>query len=282
MDTAYELLEKAFEGTLAITFQPALRSARTDAVVRHHRKSNPEIDSFRDVVGLPLQTRDAYLPKKFTYAAASATQGAATALAVTGAEVSATVTGGTTASVAIGAVAADSVASLAMMGRTIGVVATRYGYDVKLPDEELYAMGVLSLGVAGSMTAKTQALSALSRLTQQMMRQATWKQLNEHVLVRAISKVYQLLGLRLTQRKLAQTVPFVGVALNATLSAQLTEQTFRRAQAVYRLRWLSETYGVNPEEWTAGRTGDTFDNDSSTGEDVVDVVDVLDAARNGL
>lgn len=29
------------------------------------------------------------------------------------------------------------------------------------------------------------------------------------------------------------------------MSAQLTDQTFRRAQAVYRLRTLSETYGIN-------------------------------------
>ena len=133
-----------------------------------------------------------------------------TALAVTGAEVATTVTAGTTAAVAIGAIATDSVASMAMMGRTIGVVATRYGCDVQLPYEELFAVGVLSLGVAGSSGAKTEALAALSRLTQQMMRQATWRQLNEHLMVRAIGRAYQMLGLRLTQRKLAQTVPFVG------------------------------------------------------------------------
>ncbi len=122
-------------------------------------------------------------PPKFRYTAASAGEGAVTALAVTGAEVASTVTAGTTAAVAFGAVAVDSVASMAIMGRTIGAVATRYGYDVGLPEEELFAMGVLSLGLASSMGAKTQALAALSRLAQEMVRQATWTQLNEHVLV---------------------------------------------------------------------------------------------------
>lgn len=274
-----EMVEKVFEGTLALTFRPALRSSNPGATVKRYAKKHPHVTTHQHVRELSLEHRDAMLPPKFGYTAASAGQGAVTAFAVTGAEVATTVTAGTTAAVAIGAVAADSVASMAMMGRTIGAVATRYGYDVRLPDEELFAMGVLSLGVASSLGAKTQALAALSRLTQQMMRQATWKQLNEHVLVRAIAKVYQMLGLRLTQRKLAQTVPFVGVGLNAALSAQLTEQTFRRAQAVYRLRALCETYGIDPREWMDASPSDAPDVGGSAGEAVVDVIEILEGER---
>lgn len=271
-----EIVEKAFDGTLALTFQPALRSARPNAVVKRHSKKHPDVATLEDVRGLPLQDQDAVLPPKFGYTAVSAGQGAATSLAITGAVVSTTVTGGTTAAVAIGAIAADSVASMAMMGRTIGAVATRYGYDVRLPDEELFAMGVLSLGVAGSLGAKTQALAALSKLTQEMMRQATWARLNEHVLVRAIAQVYKMLGLRLTHKKLAQTVPFVGVGINAALTAQLTEQTFRRAQAVYRLRALSEQYGIDPGEWNSANQPTSPDADGSGEEAVVDVIKVLE------
>jgi len=273
---AKEIAEKAFEGTLALTFQPALRTVSPASTVKRYAKKHPQVRTFKDVRALSLEQRDAMLPPKFGYTAASAAQGGATALAVTGAEVATTVTAGTTAAVAIGAVAGDSVASMAMMGRTIGVVGTRYGYDVRLPDEELFAMGVLSLGVASSLGAKTQALAALSRLTQEMMRQATWRQLNEHVMVRAIGKAYQMLGLRLTQRKLAQTVPFVGVGLNAALTAQMTEQTFRRAQAVYRLRSLSETYDLNPQEWMNAAAADSTDSDGSNGETVIDVVQLLE------
>lgn len=272
---AKEIVEKVFQGTLALTFQPALRSASPASTVKRYTREHPQVRTLKDIRALQLEQRDAMVPPKFVYTAASAGQGAATALAVTGAEVATTVTAGTTAAVAIGAVAADSVASMAMMGRTIGVVGTRYGYDVRLPDEELFAMGVLSLGVASSLGAKTEALAALSRLTQQMMRQATWKQLNEHVLVRAVGKAYQLLGLKLTHRKLAQTVPLVGIGLNAALSAQLTEQMFRRAQAVYRLRSLSETYGIDPRDWMDAAPSDTADPDGSGGETVIDVVELL-------
>nr|WP_238356562.1 EcsC family protein [Kribbella italica] len=277
-ESAREIVNRAFEGTLALTFQPALRSTRPASVVKRYAQKYPEIGTYEQIRELPLESRDTMMPPRFGYTLGSAGQGAATALAVTGAEVATTVTAGTTAAVAIGAVAADAVASMAMMGRTIGAVASGYGYDVRLPDEELFAMGVLSLGVAGSLGAKTQALAALSRLTQQMMRQATWKQLNEHLLVRAIGKVYQILGLRLTQKKLAQTVPFVGVGLNAALSASLTERTFRRAQAVYRLRTLSETYGIDPEEWMP--RSPSPENDDAAGEAAVDVMAVLDAERD--
>src|SRR4051794_30479996 len=152
-ESVREIIERAFEGTLALTFQPALRSAGPASTVKRYARKRPHVRSMKDVRFLPLEERDAMLPPKLGYTALAAGQGGATALAVTGAEVATTVTAGTTAAVAIGAVAADSVASLAMMGRTIGAVASRYGYDVRLPDEELFAMGTLSLGVAGSMGA---------------------------------------------------------------------------------------------------------------------------------
>jgi EcsC protein family len=53
----------------------------------------------------------------------------------------------------------------------------------------------------------------------------------------------------ITKRKLAQAVPVVGAAINASVNAGLTHQTFRRAEAVYRLRFLSEKYGIDPDEW---------------------------------
>lgn len=137
-------------------------------------------------------------------------------------------------------------------------------------------MGVLSLGLAGNVGAKSQALAALSRLTQQMMRQATWAQLRSHVMVRVTEKVYRQLGLRLTKRKLAQTVPVIGVGLNASLSAQLTEVTFKRAQAVYRLRALSDAYGIDPSEWTQAPAQQVVVADGDV-EPVVDIVEMLEA-----
>ena len=92
-------------------------------------------------------------------------------------------------------------------------------------------------------------MASLSRLTQQMMRRATWAQLRRHLLVNAIEHSYKALGYTLTKKKLAQAVPVAGAVLNAGVNAGLVNQAFRRAEAVYRLRFLSEKYGIDPAEW---------------------------------
>ena len=270
-----DIVERVLDGSLELTFQPALRSVRPERTVRRFARRHPSVKSMDDIRGLELRDCDDFVPPRTGYTLAAGAQGSATALAVTGAEVSTTVSGGTTAAVAIAAVATDVVASMALMGRSIGVVASRYGYDVRLPGEEVFAMGVLSLGAAGSLAAKVDALSALSRLTQHMMRRASWRQLSEHVLVRVVARAYQLLGLRLTQAKLAQAVPVIGIGINAALSAHLTARTFQRAQAVYQLRFLSERYDIDPKEWMRGPTHAQA-IDLAGAEEVVDIEEILE------
>ncbi|MGD9959296.1 EcsC family protein [Nocardioides sp.] len=280
-ETVKSIVEGTLKGTLEMTFNPALRSVNAEKVLDAYRRRHPAIETADDLKSLDLKDFEGFRRRRGHYVAASAVQGAGTSLAITGAEVSTTVTGGATAGLIVGAVALDTVASLAMMGRSVGSVAARYGYDVRLPDEELFAMGVLSLGMAGTVAAKYEALSALSRLSQQMMRRATWKQLNEHVLVRVIARTYQVLGLKLTQRKLAQALPFVGVAINTALSANMTRHTYHRAEDAYRLRFLSEKYDVNPREWMAKNAMDdllatpTHDEEAYDGG-MPNVADLLD------
>ncbi|WP_248960897.1 EcsC family protein [Sphaerisporangium perillae] len=262
------LLERAFDGALALTFQPALASVRASRVVQQFASRHPGVTRLEDVRKLDLEACDKMLPPRFGYTVVAAVQGGSTALAVTGAEVSSTVSGGVTAGVAVAALATDVIASLALMGRSIGVVAARYGYDVTLPEEELFALGVLSLGTASSLGGKTTAMASLSRLTQKMMRHATWAQLKEHTLVSVIDAVYKALGFKLTKQKLAEVVPLAGVGFNAVLSAEMTDRTFRRAKAVYRLRFLSEKYGIDPKTWMR--------DSGHTDEAVVEVDNFLD------
>jgi EcsC family protein len=139
-------------------------------------------------------------------------------------------------------------------------------------------MGVLTLGMASTLEAKLSALAALSRLAQQMMRRATWKQLTEHVLVRIIGRVYRVLGVKLTQRKLAQTVPVVGIGINAALSANMTRHTYQRAEDVYRLRFLSEKYSLDPQAWLQSVT--RVDQDPESRRELLpDIAEMLDEER---
>lgn len=92
-------------------------------------------------------------------------------------------------------------------------------------------------------------MTPLSRLAQQMMRQATWAELRRHLPVKAIDHSYKALGFTITKKKLGQAVPLADAGLNALLNANLVNQAFRRAEAVYRLRFLSEKYHIDPDEW---------------------------------
>jgi len=271
-DQADWVMEKAFDGGMALTFRPALRTVRPEAVVRRVSKRHPSVEKLSDLRGLSLEECDELRRSGLGWTVGSAAEGAATSLMVTGAEVSATVSGGVTAGVAVGAIAADVTATMAVMGRSIGLVASTYGYDVCQPEEELFALGVLSLASAGSLGGKAAAMASLSKLAQEMMRQAAWKQLNKHVLVNVIQRVYAALGFKLTKAKLAQTVPVAGAVINGAVNAGLTHQTFRRAEAVYRLRFLSEKYGIDPGEWRRDAPAG-----SDEAEDVVQVDEELKA-----
>jgi hypothetical protein len=268
-------MEKAFDGGMALTFRPALRTGRPESVVRRVSKRHPSVENLRDLRGLSLEECDELRRSGLGWTIGSAVEGAATSLMVTGAEVSATVSGGATIGVAAVAIAADVTATMAVMGRSIGVVASTYGYDVRQPEEELFALGVLSLASANTLGGKAAAMAALSRLTQQMMRRAAWEQLRRHLLVNVIDRVYAALGGSLTKRKLAQAVPFAGVVINGSVNAGLTHQTFRRAEAVYRLRFLSEKYCIDPGEWR--RDDLAGSEEAEEAEDVVQVDAELEA-----
>lgn len=82
-----------------------------------------------------------------------------------------------------------------------------------------------------------------------MMRQPTWVELNKHALVTLIDRVFTVLGEKLVKRKLAQAVPVAGVLINAGLSAQMADSAYRSARYAYRLRFLSEKYGIDPGGW---------------------------------
>jgi hypothetical protein len=240
------VVKKVMEGTLELTFTPALRSVNADKALVEYQKRYPKLESLEDLKTLDLEKLDQFRNRKGLFVGASAAQGAISSLVITGTELATSVSAGVAAGTVVAAVTGDIVASLAMMGRTVGSVAIRYGYDVSLPDEEPFVMGIMSLGIAGSLEAKRAALGQFSKLSQLMMRNPSWTQLNEKVLVRLIARMYESLGLRLTKRKLAEVVPFVGVGVNAALNAAITRDVYRRAEDAYRLRFLSEKYGVNP------------------------------------
>ena len=263
------LVSRSLGAVLAVTVSQGLMSVDIDRAVRKIARTNPAATTLVDVRALDLSRCDVAGPRRRQgYALVGALEGAGSSLAVTGAVVSSTVSGGVTAGVAIAAIAVDAMAILGGQGRIVGVVAASYGFDVRAPEEELFALGVLSYASATTAGGKAATLSSLSRLTQTMMRQPTWEQLSADVLVNIVKTVYLKLGFKLTHEKLAQAIPILGVIVNVGLNIDLSEQTFRRATAAYRLRFLSGKYGIDPALWVVPEEMDTSGDSEGLAEDL--------------
>lgn len=265
LDVSDAVYKKALEGLCQAVMLPAVRSVNVETRLKKAAKAGLEASSAQQFrTQNDLERVDKH-PPRMRYTAALALESAASALAVTGAQLSTTVSGGTTAGVAVGAVAADTAATMAALGRAVSEIAAHYGYDPRQPEEERFILGILNFTTAATQAGKVQALQGLSQLTQQMMRQPTWKELEKRVLVKVVQRVFSSLGLRLTKQKLAQVVPALGVAVNAGLAVGLMEDAVRGAMHVYRLRFLSEKYDLDTAEWVA---------DLGRDEPVEEVIDI--------
>ena len=267
----------ALNGAAKAVFMPAVSSVSIDRRIKELRKQHPEIGDASPFHVLDLRALDKGRPKQLL-PFMGAVGSSVASLAITGAEVSSTVSGGATAGVVVLAIAGDVSASLALLGRAIAEVAVHYGYDPNEPEEEIFLMTVLSYSTASSLQGKVTALAALSRLSQQMMRHAAWRELQRDVLVKVIQTVFKSIGVRLTQKRLAQVVPVVGGAVSAALSYDMLDRALRDSTRVYRVRHLAEKHGLSFDDWVertmANDAAGPLD-DEATDEEPIDVEAIL-------
>lgn len=273
-------IKQALNGAAKAIFMPAIASVSIDRRTDRLRNRHPEIGDTSPFEVLDLAALDKGRPRQII-PLAGALGSAGASVAITGAEVSTAVSGGATAGVVVLAIAGDVAASLALLGRAIAEVAVHYGFDPNEPGEEVFLMGVLSYSTASSLEGKAAALAALSRLSQQMMRQATWKELQKDVLVKFIQTVFAKIGVRLTHKRLAQIVPVLGGVISAGLSYDMLSRALRDATRVYRVRYLSEKYEMSFDEWIEqAMTNDAaeFSDDENSNEEPIDVEAEVQAA----
>lgn len=270
---------KAAQGLMDFTTGNGIQSVTLAGSMKRHQKMGHDVRAPADFLQLDLRQCDEVLPnRKRLHVVVAITEGAVTSLLITGATVSTTVSGGATASVVIATVATDSVAVMAGLGRIVGEVAASYGFDPNLPEEELFALQVLGLGMAVGTGEKAIALASLSRLTQDMMRRATWTQLDKHVLVQVINRAFASLGLKLTQKKLAQVVPVAGIFISSGLNLVLVRRVHAAAVDAYRLRFLTQKYGL---ESSASTDVIPLGGEVSDEEDVLQIPELIgEALRN--
>lgn len=270
-----EVFLNSLGGLIDLTSRLSAASVRDQAIVRSYAKAGHDVVVLEDIQKLGLQEVDRIRPKHLDlgYLIAAGAEGAGAGFAVSGGELAAAGGGvfgagaaaAPGAAVVVGAMAADAAALVVASQRAVAHVAAYYGYDVSRTDEALYALGVMGVGTA-SEAGKVYAYAELNKLVQSLARKKTWEELNKNVVTKVVTRVYQRLGFRLTQRKLGQAVPVVGIVIGAGLNVRLLAEVVNSANLVYRERFLIEKYGLRNE--ASGLNAEDV-------EDVVAVTEIL-------
>ncbi|MEO6086653.1 MAG: EcsC family protein [Umezawaea sp.] len=264
------LLMKALGGFTDLGSRAARASVRSGAVLKAYQKRGHAVESIEDIRKLSLSEMDKVKPHlDLAYMTVSTVQGAAAGLAVSGGELLGLASGGAPGvGVVVGAMAADAAAVLVASQRAVAHVAAYYGYDLTRPEEQMFALGVLNLGTSSDVT-KAAAYLELNKLVQGLARKHTWDQLRQNVVTKVVEQVYAQLGVRLTQRKLGQAVPVVGVLIGAGVNAMTLRRVVDDAEHAYRKRHLQEKYGIVDDVLLSTATAER--------DDTIPIVDILDA-----
>jgi hypothetical protein len=297
---AENLVEEVLLGASDAVSKLAASSIADQRIVRAYQRAGhvsvDEIAAIRDAVD--LRSVDKVKPNfDIAYMTAAGISGAATGFAVSGGEILALVgaAGGGAAGAAggagvgaapgagagaapgaglvVGAIAADTAAILFATARVIFHTAAYYGYNVNRPTERLRALGVMNFATARTQMAKNRAYVDLEKLVGLIVRDATWKQLDQNVVTKIVRRVFELLGMRLTKRKLAAAVPLAGIAIGASLNVRTLSMTADGAELVYRQQFLCDKYGLPIPSAAPPEASASEDPDEEAEIPLVDIVE---------
>ena len=230
----------------------AAASVRTAPILERHRARGHEVTELADVRALPLDDIRAAHPRlDVQYALGGAVQGVASGVVVSGGTVLTVVgavgSAGVAALPGVGAVAAtialDAAVGVLVSTRAVAHVAAHHGYDVREPRERLFALGVLSLGLAED-TRRAAAYRELTALAGGLARREMWRltAAEAEAVVRAVSAS---LALRLTQQRFAQVVPVLGTVYGVQRNARSLARVVDDAEHLYAERLLRERHDLD-------------------------------------
>lgn len=233
-------LKNAVEGLTNICNDVAQWSVRPDAIFKEFRESGHyEIKNHDDLGKLNLADIDkvvGWLGAK--YKGVSLIEGAGAG------------------AVGMPGLIVDISALITLNLRAIGEYAAYYGFDTTRQEERLFAFNVLGLASSPTDASKTLAMAQLVKISQDVAKKATWKELEKSAFVKIIQEIAKTLGIRLTKAKLAQTIPVVGAAVGGGFNSYFTMKVCDSAFYLYRERFLANKYGADVIEVTVNPAND--------------------------
>ncbi|WP_086555084.1 EcsC family protein [Acetobacter sp. DmW_043] len=218
-----DILKKIMMGVLELANDAAQWSVDSSAIFKEFRGDGHDVENLSDISKLDLEKVDltvGWLASK--YKGLLAAEGA-----VAGA-------------VGLPGLAIDVPTLLLGCLRAVGEYATYYGFDVNNQKERIYALNVISFASSPTDTAKAVAMAQLTKISGDIAKKATWKELEKSVFVKMVQEIAKQLGIRLTKSKLAQVVPAMGAVAGGGFNAYYVSKVCESAHNLYRERFIIE------------------------------------------
>lgn len=146
--------------------------------------------------------------------------------------------GGGTGVAGVAGMVADLPGLYTLLFRMVLELGFLYGFDSHSPVERHVALQTLVSGHDMGKMAKEGLLTEAARVQRLIAKGATWKELEQSILVVAIQQIAEKLGVRIVKRKLAQTLIVIGAVVGATSNYALASDVGYAAYQAYRLRFL--------------------------------------------
>ncbi len=224
--------EKAACGIMDMAGSGAAFTVRPEAIFREFReKGHAEVHSTGDIAALSLEEADraaGHLAAK--YKSLAGAEGAAVGL------------GAMSPLTAAAAVAADVPVFAALCLRAICEYATYYGFDIGDPGERACIMRIFELASENNARkGRKMAVKRLAKISRRIFSGSAGS-VNQGLLSAAVSKTAKLLGLRITQGKMAMLIPAAGILANSGFNVFLMDKVCCTAGMIYRERFLARCY----------------------------------------
>ena len=219
-------IENVVAGLLQVTNEITQDTVWTEAIHDAYRKAGHHVRHPAHIRRLDLAHVDGVMGGLGDkYRALAAVEGAATGFA------------------GASGIVPDLVALVALNLRAAGEHAAYCGFDVSDPAERLFALRILDYvsrsDSKAADVAMTPVLSAATRVAKTQSKNA----MEQAGMSRAIEGLVKRLGIRLSEKKLAQIVPVTGAVVGSAFNTYYTDRVCRAAWHLYRERFLYEKYG---------------------------------------
>jgi hypothetical protein len=219
-------MENVIAGLVDLTNEITQDSVWTDAVYRDFRKRGFDVTEHVHVRELDLEHVDTVtdgLERK--YVGLATAEGAATGLA------------------GAAGIAPDLIALVSINLRAAGEYAAYCGFDVKQPEERIYALELLDCVASSGSQKKDLTIAPAVRSASKAARTQGMQLLEQVGVSNAVEAIARRLGIHLTEKKMAQMVPVTGAFMGGGLNYLYTRKVCRTAYHLYRERFLVEKYG---------------------------------------